>query len=201
MADGKRRFALGVFALAVLFVVSVKSAQASTLFVVEPNGERLQIVHAANPTGDQLNTAFTFVENGSPICDAADDAFNGFTLTLASVTCEERESPHNAISLEFPRFVVHSVNHLSYGTFSFADLPFTVSARMVALPTPASPACGEWTINLELAGIDLTPLGDGPFALILSNPDGDQGCFDITNAIVGLQIPTPGHGVRRRVRR
>jgi len=44
-------------------------------------------------------------------------------------------------------------------------------------------------------------LGNGPFSLILSNPDGDQECFDITNAIVGSQIPTPTRKVRRRLRR
>jgi hypothetical protein len=39
-------------------------------------------------------------------------------------------------------------------------------------------------------------------ALSLIDIEGDAaGCFDITNAIVGNQIPTPGHGVRRGVRR
>ena len=79
--------------------------------------------------------------------------------------------------------------------------PGTVSARMVALPTPAAPACGEWTVNIEVAGIDSSNLGNGPFSLVLSNPDGDTECFDITNAIVGSQLPPPRLGVRRRVRR
>ncbi|MGC2305534.1 hypothetical protein [Candidatus Binatus sp.] len=60
---------------------------------------------------------------------------------------------------------------------------------------------GGGSINLEVAGADTGPFGDGPFALILSNPDGDTGCFDITNAIVGNQIPTPARKVRRGVRR
>jgi len=72
---------------------------------------------------------------------------------------------------------------------------------MVELPTPAAPACGEWSLNLEIAGIDSTPLGDGPFSLILGNTDGDTECFDINNAIVGSQTPPPPHGVRRRKRR
>jgi len=47
----------------------------------------------------------------------------------------------------------------------------------------------------ELAtGVDL--------ALTLADIVGDAaGCFDITNAIVGNQIPTPSHSVRRGVRR
>ncbi len=72
---------------------------------------------------------------------------------------------------------------------------------MVELLTPAAPACGEWTINIEVAGVDSASMGNGPFALVLSNPDGDTGCFDITNAIVGNQIPTPTRKVRRGVRR
>ena len=72
---------------------------------------------------------------------------------------------------------------------------------MVQLPTPAAPACGEWTVNIEVAGIDSSGLGDGPFALILSNQDGDTGCFDVTNAIVGNQINPPTRTVRRGVRR
>ena len=45
--------------------------------VISANGERLQIVHSSTPSGNQLNTAFTFTES-APTCDAADDAFNGF---------------------------------------------------------------------------------------------------------------------------
>jgi hypothetical protein len=52
-----------------------------------------------------------------------------------------------------------------------------------------------------VAGIDSSDLGNGPFALILSNPDGDTDCFDITNAIVGNQINPPTRTVRRGVRR
>ena len=171
----------------------------TTPIVIEASGERVQIVHASNPGGNQLNTAFTFIENGSPTCDAADDAFNGFTVTLSSGTCADLGN--NALSLGLDAFAVHTVNKESYGTFYFADAPFTVSARMVELPPPVSPACGEFTVNLEVTGFDLTFLGNGPFALIVSNSDGDQGCLDITNAIVGNQIVTPGHGVRRVRRR
>ena len=97
--------------------------------------------------------------------------------------------------------MVHTVNGISYGTLFQSMPPETVSARMVELPTPPAPACGEWTLNIEVAGIDSWGLGNGPFALVLSNPDGDQGCFDITNAIVGMQIPVPIRSVRRGVRR
>ena len=73
----------------------------------------------------------------------------------------------------------------------------TVSTRRVALSTPLAPVCGQWTSNLEVTGFDTRDSRDGPFALILANSDSDQGCFDISNAIVGNEIPTPGHGVRR----
>ena len=168
-------------------------------FALAPNSERLQIARSATPYSDQVNMAFTFTENGFPSCDAGDNAFNGFTVLLRSGRCEALDDASLELMLE--PWVVHTVNHQSYGTI-FQSIPReTVSARMVALPTPASPACGEWTVNIEVAGIDSSGLGNGPFALVLSNPDGDTGCFDITNAIVGNQIPTPGHGVRRGVRR
>jgi hypothetical protein len=43
--------------------------------------------------------------------------------------------------------------------------------------------------------------GLGPFALTLTDNAGNTGCFDINNAVVGNQIPTPTRRVRRRVRR
>jgi hypothetical protein len=96
---------------------------------------------------------------------------------------------------------VRTANHHSYGTAFIPQSPVTVSARRVALSTPLAPVCGVWTLNLEVTGFDTTDSGDGPFALILANSDSDQGCFDISNAIVGNQIPTPGHGVRRGLQR
>jgi hypothetical protein len=102
----------------------------------------------------------------------------------------------------FP-FDVHTVNHESYGTLFQTDGSETVSARMVALPTPAN-ACGAWTLNLEVAGLNTTTLGltgGNPFALLISDFVDAESCFDITNAIVGNQIPTPSHSVRRGVRR
>ena len=168
-------------------------------FVLAPNSERVQIARSSKPSSDQVNMAFTFTENGFPACDAADDAFNGFFLVIESGTC----AVHDHASLEFflQPWVVHTVNHMSYGTLFSSFPPGSLSARMVALPTPAPPACGEWTLNIQVAGINSVPLGNGPFSLILENSDGDQGCFDITNAIVGSQIPTPTRKVRRRVRR
>jgi hypothetical protein len=171
----------------------------TTPIVVEANGDRLQIARSTTPNSDKLNLAFTFIENGFPACDAADDAFNGFNVYLATGSCASLNFGGPVLFLD--GWVVHTVNHQSYGTLFFDEGGGTLSARMVELPTPAAPACGEWTVNLELAGFDSAFLGNGPFALGLRNPDGDTGCFEITNAIVGSQIPTPGHGVRRRVRR
>jgi len=168
-------------------------------FALAPNSERLQIARGTAPNSDQVNTAFTFIENGIPACDAADDAFNGLNVVIEHGTCATLDNA--AIVLNLDSWAVRTVNHESFGTFFESSPPETVSARMVELPTPAAPACGEWTINLEVAGVDTAGFANGPFALILSNPDGDTGCFDITNAIVGGQLPPPGHGVRRGVRR
>ena len=168
-------------------------------FVLAPNSERLQIARGTTPDSDQVNMAFTFIENGFPACDAGDDAFNGITVVLRSGSCGAFDDAELVLGLA--PWVVHTVNHESYGTFFGSVPPATVSARMVELLTPAAPACGEWTINIEVAGVDSASMGNGPFALVLSNPDGDTGCFDITNAIVGNQIPTPTRKVRRGVRR
>jgi hypothetical protein len=65
-------------------------------------------------------------------------------------------------------------------------------------------SCGEWTLNLEVAGLNTPALGLGgtnPFALIIDDLSDATQCFDVNNAIVGNQIPTPGHSVRRGVRR
>jgi hypothetical protein len=171
----------------------------TTPIVVEANGERVQIARSTTPDSDKVNMAFSFIENASPTCDAADDAFNGVNVFLESGSCASFD--HTSLELMLEPWVVHTVNKQSYGTIFQSMPPETVSARMVELPRPAPPACGEWTVNIQVTGVDSLPLGNGPFALILMNADGDQGCFDITNAIVGSQIPTPGHGVRRRVRR
>jgi len=200
MADRNRRFIGAAIALPFLLVVMSGLARATIAdIVVSASGERLQIVNSSNPAENQLNTSFTFTENAFT-CDAGDDAFNGIDVTIEKGSCA-------ALSGDFIEFlldpwVVHTVNHQTYGTLSIIDPPETLSARMVELPTPAAPACGEWTINLEFAGFDLSFLGDGPsFALILRNPDGDTGCFDITNAIVGNPIDPPTSAVRRGVRR
>ena len=75
---------------------------------------------------------------------------------------------------------------------------------MVAMPIPAG-TCGEWTLTLEVAGLDTASLGLGgtnPFALELMDSDLHSfGCFNITNAIVGTQIDPPAKTVRREVRR
>src|SRR5271156_3012236 len=168
--------------------------------VISSNGERVQIARSTAPDSDQVNMAFTFTEIGSPACDAADDAFNGFTVLLRSGSCGALVDDAS-LELMLEPWAVHTVNRQSYGTIFQSMPPETVSARMVQLPTPAAPACGEWTVNIEVAGVDTSGLGNGPFALILSNPDGNTGCFDVTNAIVGNQIDPPTRTVRRGVRR
>jgi hypothetical protein len=170
-------------------------------FVIVPGSLRAQIVHGSGYHSDQVNTAFTFTENGVPTCNLQDqDALHdGFDLILYEGECGGNLT--GGLSLSLTPFAVNTVNHQSYGTVFQSMPPETVSARMLALPTPASPACGEWTLNLEVAGLNTNALnlgGTNPFALVLSTVDGTYSeCFNVTNAIVGGQINQPGKTVRR----
>ncbi|HWX31347.1 MAG TPA: choice-of-anchor Q domain-containing protein [Steroidobacteraceae bacterium] len=178
------------------------------------NNERVQIARSSTPNTDQVNIGITFTANGDDSCELGpngdEDALNhGFGLALVEGTCANL--PHSGLMLKLSPFVVHTVNHQQYGTL-FQSSPTTVlqqstekvSARLLALPTPAG-ACGEWTLNLEVSGLNTPALGLGggnPFALLITDFLDAEGCFDITNAIVGTQTPPPppgGH--RRRVRR
>jgi hypothetical protein len=183
------------------------------------DNHRVQIARSPAANHDKVNIGMTFTANGDPDCDLGfqgdEDALNsGFSLSLFEGTCATVPAKGLMLSL-FP-FVVHTVNHQQYGTLfqtSMTDMlqqpSETVSARLVALPTPAG-ACGAWTLNLEVAGLNTAALGlpDGnPFALVLRDSPGSptfadaESCFDITDAIVGNQTPPPTHVVRRRVRR
>ena len=182
--------------------------------------ERVQVARGSAANTDKVNIGMTFTSNGDDSCDLGkfgdEDALNfGFSLSLFEGTCASL--PANGLMLSLAPFVVHTVNHQSYGTL-FQSNPTdtlqqpseTVSARLVALPTPNG-ACGAWTLNLEVAGLNTAALGLGggnPFAIVVTDDpmapflaDGSA-CFDVTNAIVGSQPPPPppgGH--RRRVRR
>ena len=193
--------------------------------VLAPNTEKVQIARSSGLNSDKVNMGFTFIYNGDPDCDIStggdEDALNsGVGVALLGGSCANL--PADGLVLYLNPFQVHTVNHQQYGTLFQSFGPKTVSARMVALPTPAG-ACGAWTLNLEVSGLDTLGMGlggNGPFALVVTDLHGDEtdvgielaltladiygdaaGCFDITNAIVGSQIPTPGHGVRRGVRR
>jgi len=180
-------------------------AEAVAPLVIEPGSLRIQIARGSGYHSDQVNTAFTFTENGVPTCNLQDqDALNdGFDLTLYEGQCGGDLT--GGLSLSLTPFAVNTVNHQSYGTLYQSMLPETVSAKMLALPTPESPACGEWTLNLEVAGLNTNALnlgGTNPFALVLSTVDGTYSeCFDVNNGIVGNQINPPSKTVRRGVRR
>lgn len=96
---------------------------------------------------------------------------------------------------------MHTVNHVSYGTFFGSTSTGTEAARIVQIsPTPAG-ACGEWSINIEVSGINAPLFVSNSLGLIIEDLDGNAECFDIDNAIIGNQIPTPPKTMRRRVRR
>ena len=192
-------------------------SQTGRLTVV-PSSERTQIARSTTGTSDHVNMAFTFIDNGSPIlddppsivgphCDDGTDALNGTDVDLFEGTCADLATATGGLLLDLSPFVVHTVNHESYGTLfqssPIVPSPETVSARIVQLTTPGG-TCGKWTINIEVAGLDTAAIGLGggnPFALVVEDGDKNEGCFDVTNAIVGSQLPPPPHGVRRRVRR
>ena len=173
------------------------------------NSERVQIARSSTANSDHVNIGLTFTENGDPDCDlgvgADEDALNdGIIVALFQGTCAG--IPANGLITNLDTFNVHTVNHQQYGTLFQVNGLETISARMVALPPPAN-ACSAYTLNLEVAGLNTNSAsvnlpGGNPFALVLTDELGDgAGCFDVTNAIVGNQIVTPGHGVRRGVRR
>ncbi len=183
--------------------------------VIVPKTERLQIARSTTAGKDQVNTAFNFIYNGDGSCDLGpggdEDALNsGFSLSIFEGTCAAL--PANGLMLSLAPFVVHTVNHESYGTlfqsFGLQQPGETVSARLLTLPTPAG-ACSAFQLNLQVAGLNTGALGLGggnPFAIVLTDsPEGlisadASVCFDVTNAVVGNQTPpAPGH--RRRVRR
>ena len=177
------------------------------------NIERVQVARGSASNTDKVNIGITFTANGDDTCDLGplgdEDALNfGVGVALVEGTCANL--PASGLFLNLFPFVVHTVNRQQYGTLFQSSSTNVlqqsseeVSARLVALPTPED-ACGKWTLNLEVSGLNTGALGLGggnPFALLISDFTDAEGCFDITNAVVGSQTPPPPHGVHRRVRR
>ena len=104
------------------------------------------------------------------------------------------------LRFQLDSWVVHTIDDVTYGTEFASFPPGSLLARMVQLPRPAAPACGEWNLKLEISDVNSSPLGDGPFSLLLINGDGGEQCFNLTGVIVGSKID-PGRKVRRGVRR
>ena len=189
---------------------------------VIPGSEKTQIARSTTSSdSDHVNMAFTFIDHGSPIlddppsivgphCDDGTDALKGIDVDLFEGTCASLATTSGGLLLDLRPFVVHTINGASYGTLFQSDPPDmlqqtseTVSTRIVQLATPQG-SCGQWTLNIEVAGLDTATIGLGggnPFALVVEDGDKNEGCFDVTNAIVGSQIPKPSHSVRRGVRR
>ncbi len=172
------------------------------------NSEKVQIARSSSLNKDMVNIGATFTANGDPDCDLGvggdEDALNnGVGIGLFQGTCASL--PFNGLFLDLSPFQVHTVNHQQYGTLFESIGPVTVSARLVAL-TPPTGLCGKWTLNLEVGGLNTESTnedlgGTNPFALLISDLNDAESCFDITNAIVGSQIPKPTPSVRRGVRR
>ena len=173
--------------------------------VISPTGERLQIARSsAAAMSDEVNTAFTFTDDGFGTCNSGNNALNGIDVSLFQGTCADL--PGLGLELELVPFAPNTVNHQTYGTFFGNDSFGTVSARILTLPTPVD-TCGEWLLNLEVSGLDTATFGltggSGPgttYALEVEDLDGNVGCLDVTNAVVGDQIDPPTKTVRRGVR-
>lgn len=175
--------------------------------VINSAGERVQIVRSSAAMSDQVNLAFSFTDNGlgNPAsCNAGNEAINGIAVFLLQGTCAAL--PDLGLEALLDPFVAHTVNHQVYGTYFNNDPLGTVSARIVSVPAPPD-ACSEWLLNVEISGITTATFGltggSGPgtkYALEVEDGDLNVGCFDVTNAIVGGQITTPGR-ILRFVRR
>ena len=178
--------------------------EAGALAAYTLNSEKVQIARSSTLNSDKVNMGLTFTANGDPDCDLDEDALNfGVGIGLFQGTCATL--PFDGLFLGLSPFVVHTVNHEQYGTLFQTNGTITVSARLLALPTPSG-LCGKWTLNLEVGGLNTNSPsvnlgGNNPFAVLISDGSDIGSCFDINNAIVGSQIPTPPHGARRRVRR
>ncbi len=210
---------LGVAALSLSPLASaVVHAQDSQ--EIDLNSDRVQIVHSGGYDTDYTNFNITFTSYGEGDCDSgADDAIaSGIEVALAPgpclIVCDSAAAcagkgaaPIFAPPFDYVinPFVAHTVNHETYGTF-FGQNPVgvgpgTVSARIVKLSTPPY-GCGTWNLNVEATGLNLSSITTNPMSLWLNDEDGSGPfCFDIDNAIIGNPIPTPGHFVRRGVRR
>ena len=169
-----------------------------------PGTEHLQIARSSTANSDTVNLTLNFIEDEiDDTCVAGENALNdGLIVQLYEGTCASKTS--GPLFANLSPFAVRKVNRQSYGTFFESIKPETISARLVAVPPPPVWVCGEWSLNLEVAGVNTTAIGLGggnPFALVLTDSSGvATGCIDIDNAIVGNQID-PGRTVRRGVRR
>jgi len=171
--------------------------------VISPTGEKVQIARSTTAMSDMVNMSFTFTDNGlgNPAsCNSGNDPINGLDVSLFQGTCADL--PDVALALGLNPFVSHTVNHQIYGTFFNADSLGTVSARIVSVPAPMD-ACSEWLLNIEVSSITTATFGltggSGPgttYALVVTDGDGNSGCFNVTNAQVGSQINAPLRTIR-----
>jgi hypothetical protein len=173
-----------------------------------PNTEKLGIARSTTPDSDQVSLGFSFIDNGPGMgtdqCDSSTDALNGVDVELLEGTCSSL--PTTGLELTLSPFVLHGINTSQYGTlYQSQPNPFlqqpneTVSAKISVLTTPPD-ACGEWSLNIEVAGLDTSTIGLGggnPFALVITDGAGNHACFNITNAVVGTATPPPARTVRR----
>src|SRR5260221_8184681 len=122
---------LGAAALS-LSPLPVSPAHAFPLSEVTLDGHRVQILHTGGVNTDSTNFNITFTNHGEWHlfdCDGGDDnATSGIEVALSPLSCEPvcdgnavcMDSPNPVIfpfDYDFEPFVIHIVNHATYGTF------------------------------------------------------------------------------------
>ena len=171
------------------------------------NSERLQIARSSTANSDHVNIGFTFTDNGDRLAIWVWAAMKTRSIPASVSRCLRAPVPvpgQRTESVSIHLWCIRSIT--SNMELCSKSPPETISARMVALPTPVS-ACGAWTLNLEVAGLNTNSatvnLGGGnPFALVLTDDPGRRsGLLRRYECDRRQPDRTPGHGVRRGVRR
>ena len=88
--------------------------------VISPTGERLQIARSSAAMSDEVNTTFTFTDDGLGTCNSGNNALNGIDVFLFQGTCADL--PGLGLELMLVPFSVYTINTQKYGTF-FGSIP------------------------------------------------------------------------------
>jgi hypothetical protein len=192
---------LGAFAAALLSLSPIAASPAHALVPVSEivlNSSNVQVVHNSIPNTDVLNASLDVTSNGDAgSCDGGDDDLlgSGVFFAVSSQPC----GVGGVVLFSFITYVEHTIGGVaSYGTHFFSNGTSTLASKIARLATPIG-ACGRWTINIQVTGVDLSAFTSSQIALLLNDSEGDASgadsvCFNV-NANIGNGITKPHHGV------